>query len=137
MITPDLAALKCSRHRLHPARPGDADLQRRQQRPQPDRHGRDHARRLSGRSTLDAEEVPLKICGVPHCYRTEAASLRCASRGSIRVHQFTKVEMFAFTLPEQRTRCSTERFATGAASSTGLGIAYRVVDTATGDLGGR
>jgi seryl-tRNA synthetase len=86
--------------------------------------------------TLEAEELPIKICGISHCYRTEAGAHGRATRGIFRVHQFTKVEMFAFTLPEQSDAmhdylCTLERRIFDE-----LGIPYRVVDTATGDLGG-
>jgi len=85
---------------------------------------------------IDAEQLPLKLCGISHCFRTEAGAAGRASRGLYRVHQFTKVEMFAFTLPEQseqmhETLCDLE-----CRLFDGLGIPYRVVDIATGDLGG-
>jgi seryl-tRNA synthetase len=85
---------------------------------------------------LEEEKLPIKICGISHCYRTEAGAGGRASRGLYRVHQFTKVEMFAFTLPEQSDAmlgyfCDLE-----GRIFDGLGIPYRVVDTATGDLGG-
>ncbi|HEY2762165.1 MAG TPA: aminoacyl--tRNA ligase-related protein, partial [Pirellulales bacterium] len=50
---------------------------------------------------LESEKLPIKMCGISHCYRTEAGAHGRATRGLYRVHQFTKVEMFAFTLPEQ------------------------------------
>jgi len=92
---------------------------------------------LSGK-TLDFEQLPIKVCGVSHCFRTEAGAHGKATRGLYRVHQFTKVEMFAFTageLAESETMldhfCELE-----CRIFDGLGIPYRVVDTATGDLGG-
>ncbi|MBO7678282.1 MAG: serine--tRNA ligase, partial [Thermoguttaceae bacterium] len=54
---------------------------------------------LAGR-VVDAEELPMKFCGTSHCFRTEAGAAGRASRGLYRVHQFTKIEMFAFTLPQ-------------------------------------
>ena len=48
---------------------------------------------------FDAAELPLALCGISHCFRTEAGAHGRATRGLYRVHQFTKVEMFAFTLP--------------------------------------
>ncbi len=51
--------------------------------------------------TVDSECLPMRLCGISHCFRTEAGAAGRASRGLYRVHQFTKVEMFAFTLPEQ------------------------------------
>lgn len=50
---------------------------------------------------VDAERLPIKICGISHCYRTEAGAHGRATRGLYRVHQFTKIEMFVFTLPNQ------------------------------------
>ena len=50
---------------------------------------------------LDIDVLPLKLCGISHCFRTEAGAHGRATRGLFRVHQFTKVEMFAFTVPEQ------------------------------------
>ena len=41
----------------------------------------------------------MKLCGISHCFRTEAGAHGRATRGLYRVHQFTKVEMFAFALP--------------------------------------
>ena len=53
---------------------------------------------------LEAEQLPIKVCGISHCFRTEAGAGGRASRGLYRVHQFTKVEMFAFTLPDAERR---------------------------------
>lgn len=87
-------------------------------------------------TTIDAEQLPLKICGLSHCFRTEAGAAGRASRGLYRVHQFTKVEMFAFTLPEQSDAILEEFCELECQLFDGLGLPYRVVDTATGDLGG-
>ena len=51
--------------------------------------------------TVEAEKLPIRLCGISHCFRTEAGAAGRASRGLYRVHQFTKIEMFAFTLPNQ------------------------------------
>ncbi|TWT30797.1 serine--tRNA ligase [Blastopirellula retiformator] len=85
---------------------------------------------------LEAEDLPKLFCGVSHCYRTEAGSAGRASRGLYRVHQFTKVEMFAFTLPDQSDATLDKFCDLECQIFDGLGIPYRVVDTATGDLGG-
>jgi len=85
--------------------------------------------------TLDAEELPVKFCGISHCFRTEAGAAGRASRGLYRVHQFTKIEMFAFTLPEQSEAMLDHLRDLECRLFDGLGIPYRVVDTATGDLG--
>lgn len=91
---------------------------------------------LMAGKTLDAELLPLKFCGTSHCFRTEAGAAGRASRGLYRVHQFTKIEMFAFTLPEQSESMHAELLAMERELFDNLGIPYRVVDTATGDLGG-
>ena len=86
--------------------------------------------------TLDAEQLPIKLCGISHCFRTEAGAHGRATRGLYRVHQFTKIEMFAFTLPDQSDAMLEELRGLECRLFDGLGIPYRVVDTATGDLGG-
>ena len=85
---------------------------------------------------LDADKLPIKLCGISHCFRTEAGAAGRATRGLYRVHQFTKVEMFAFTLPEQSEDMHNYFRDLECEIFDGLGIPYRVVDTATGDLGG-
>jgi seryl-tRNA synthetase len=85
---------------------------------------------------LDADELPLKIVGISHCFRTEAGAAGRASKGLYRVHQFTKIEMFAFTLPEQSDAMHEELRQIECDLFDLLEIPYRVVDTATGDLGG-
>lgn len=85
---------------------------------------------------LDPALLPIKLCGISHCYRTEAGAGGRASRGLYRVHQFTKVEMFAYTLPEASEDMLNYFCDLECRIFDGLGIAYQVVDTATGDLGG-
>lgn len=85
---------------------------------------------------VDAEQLPIKLCGLSHCYRTEAGAAGRASRGLYRVHQFTKVEMFTFCLPEQSDALHEELRQIECDLFDLLEIPYRVVDTATGDLGG-
>jgi seryl-tRNA synthetase len=85
---------------------------------------------------LKEEELPIRIAGISHCYRTEAGAAGRASRGLYRVHQFTKVEMFAFTSPEQSDPMHEELRQIECELFDALEIPYRVVDTATGDLGG-
>jgi seryl-tRNA synthetase len=86
--------------------------------------------------TIEAEELPKFYCGISHCYRTEAGAAGRASRGLYRVHQFTKVEMFAFTTPEQSDAAHERIKEIECRIFDGLGIHYRVIDTASGDLGG-
>jgi seryl-tRNA synthetase len=86
--------------------------------------------------TVDSESLPMKVCGISHCFRTEAGAAGRATRGLYRVHQFTKIEMFAFTLPEQSSDMLEQFCQIECEIFDNLGIPYRVVDTATGDLGG-
>lgn len=86
---------------------------------------------------LDLTDLPIRCGGLSHCFRTEAGAHGRATRGIYRVHQFTKVEMFAFTAPdldvssavhEEIVRIEEEIF-------QALEVPYRLIDTATGDLG--
>lgn len=86
--------------------------------------------------TLDESELPIRLCGISHCYRTEAGAAGRAGRGLYRVHQFTKVEMFAFSTPAQSEGLHEELKQIECDLFDLLEIPYRVVDTATGDLGG-
>ncbi len=85
---------------------------------------------------LDEDDLPIRLAGLSHCFRTEAGSHGRASRGLYRVHQFTKVEMFAFTTPEQSENVHDEMVEIEERIFQGLGLPYRVVDICTGDLGG-
>jgi seryl-tRNA synthetase len=85
---------------------------------------------------LEAEQLPLKLCGISHCYRTEAGAHGRATRGLYRVHQFTKVEMFAFTAPDQSEAMLDYFCELECRLFDGLEIPYRVIDTPVGDLGG-
>src|SRR5919199_1827849 len=85
---------------------------------------------------LGEEKLPIRLAGLSHCFRTEAGSHGRASRGLYRVHQFTKVEMFAFTTPEQSEAMHGEMLSIEEEIFQGLGLPYRVVDICTGDLGG-
>ncbi len=86
--------------------------------------------------TVMLDELPIRLCGISHCFRTEAGAAGRASRGLYRVHQFTKVEMFAFTSPDASDAMHEEMLHVQCGLFDTLEIPYRVVDTATGDLGG-
>jgi seryl-tRNA synthetase len=86
--------------------------------------------------TFDGAALPKKYVGLSHCFRTEAGAPGRDTRGLFRVHQFTKVEMFAFCLPEQSEAIHLELLRIEEAVFQGLGLPYRVIDTCTGDLGG-
>jgi len=87
---------------------------------------------------LDAADLPIKLAGISHCFRTEAGAHGKATRGIYRVHQFTKIEMFGFTAPDVAASDAfhEEIVAIEEEIFQGLGIPYRVLDIASGDLGG-
>lgn len=85
---------------------------------------------------LEPEQLPIKVCGISHCFRTEAGAHGRATRGLYRVHQFTKIEMFAFTTPEASDAMLEYLRDLECQIFDALEIPYRVIDTATGDLGG-
>ena len=87
---------------------------------------------------LDVSTLPLRLAGISHCFRTEAGAAGRASRGIYRVHQFTKVELFAFTEPNPAASEAMHAEIVEIEESIfqQLKIPYRVIDTATGDLGG-
>jgi len=85
---------------------------------------------------LDASKLPMKFAGFSHCFRTEAGAAGKESKGLYRVHQFTKVEMFAFCAPEDSEKLHGEFVELEEKIFQGLEVPYRVVDIGTGDLGG-
>ncbi|MDQ3331115.1 MAG: serine--tRNA ligase [Planctomycetota bacterium] len=87
---------------------------------------------------LDVAKLPIRMAGISHCFRTEAGAAGRATRGIYRVHQFTKVELFAFAAPnlESSNALHADIVALEEEIFQGLSIPYRVIDTATGDLGG-
>ncbi|MDZ4689115.1 MAG: serine--tRNA ligase [Planctomycetaceae bacterium] len=87
---------------------------------------------------LDINQLPLRLAGISHCFRTEAGAHGKATRGIYRVHQFTKVELFAFTAPDVAASDAmhAEIVAIEEEIFQGLGIPYRVIDICSGDLGG-
>jgi seryl-tRNA synthetase len=84
---------------------------------------------------LDAEALPIRYVGYSSCFRREAGAAGKDTRGILRVHQFDKLEMFSFCLPEQSPSEHELILATEEKILGGLGIPYRVVNIAAGDLG--
>ncbi|MCK9170904.1 MAG: serine--tRNA ligase [Treponema sp.] len=84
---------------------------------------------------LDKSKLPLFYCGLSHCFRREAGAAGHFSKGLYRVHQFDKVEMFVYCLPEQSDELHEKLRLIEEEIFTGLGLPFRVVDTCTGDLG--
>ena len=85
---------------------------------------------------FDESQLPRKYVGLSHCFRTEAGAPGRDTRGLYRVHQFTKVEMFAFCPPEQSEQIHLELVRIEEELFQGLELPYQVIDTCTGDLGG-
>ena len=86
-------------------------------------------------SILDEDRLPLKLAGISHCFRTEAGSAGRESKGLYRVHQFSKVEMFALTRPEDSQAMHEEILGVEEKIFQGLEIPYRVINVCSGDLG--
>jgi seryl-tRNA synthetase len=84
---------------------------------------------------LDADSLPRLYCGVSHCFRTEAGAAGRAGKGLYRVHQFTKVEMFAFTHPDESDAMHERMLGIEEEIFQGLEIPYRVMKLCAGDLG--
>jgi seryl-tRNA synthetase len=84
---------------------------------------------------LDERDLPLRITAYTPCFRAEAGAAGRDTRGMIRQHQFSKVELVSITTPEQ-SRAELERM-TGAAESVlqELGLPYRVMLLCSGDMG--
>ena len=78
---------------------------------------------------------PLRYVGWSTCYRREAGSAGKDTRGIIRVHQFNKVEMFVYTTPEDAQAEHQRMLGWQEEMMRALGLHYRVIDTAAGDLG--
>jgi len=84
---------------------------------------------------LDLTAGPLRYAGWSTCYRREAGSGGKDTRGIIRVHQFNKLEMFSYVLPEHAAAEHERLLALQEGMLVSLGLSYRVIDTAAGDLG--
>jgi seryl-tRNA synthetase len=84
---------------------------------------------------LAADSLPLRYAGYSTCFRREAGAGGRDTRGILRVHQFDKLEMFSFCRPEQSAAEHAAILTTEEQILQGLGIPYRVVNIAAGDLG--
>ncbi|MFO0866466.1 MAG: serine--tRNA ligase [Gemmataceae bacterium] len=85
---------------------------------------------------MEDAKLPIKYVGLSHCFRTEAGAAGRDARGIYRVHQFTKVEMFAYCSAEDSEKLHQEILGIEEEIFQGLGLPYHVIDTCTGDLGG-
>ncbi|MEZ0092806.1 serine--tRNA ligase [Streptacidiphilus sp. EB129] len=84
---------------------------------------------------IDADRLPLRYAGFSPCFRREAGTYGKDTRGIIRVHQFDKVEMFVFTAPEDAEAEHQRLLEWEKQFLDKLGLAYRVIEVASGDLG--
>lgn len=84
---------------------------------------------------LQETDLPLKLVGISHCFRTEAGAHGRESKGLYRVHQFTKVEMFVLCRPEESEAMHEQILKIEERILQALEIPYRVIDVASGDLG--
>jgi seryl-tRNA synthetase len=84
---------------------------------------------------LDAASLPLKYTAHSACFRREAGSYGAHVRGINRVHQFDKVEMVQFTLPEKSYAALEEMTETSEGLLGSLGLPYRRLSMCTGDMG--
>jgi seryl-tRNA synthetase len=84
---------------------------------------------------LDAAALPLRYAGYSPCFRREAGAAGKDTRGIFRVHQFEKVEMFSFVAPEDSEAEHERILAIEEEILQELGLPYRVVNIAVGDLG--
>jgi seryl-tRNA synthetase len=84
---------------------------------------------------LDEDKLPLCYVGYSPCYRKEAGTYGKHTRGLFRVHQFNKLEMYAFTLPEDSLMMHEKILAIEEELWQAIGINYHVINIAAGDLG--
>jgi seryl-tRNA synthetase len=84
---------------------------------------------------LEADSLPLRYAGYSTCFRREAGAAGKDTRGMFRVHQFDKVEMFVFCSPEVSAEEHDRLLGVEEELVAELGLPYRVVNIAAGDLG--
>ncbi|HZJ34395.1 MAG TPA: serine--tRNA ligase [Candidatus Angelobacter sp.] len=84
---------------------------------------------------IDEDKLPLLYAGYSPCYRKEAGAYGKFTHGLFRVHQFNKLEMYIFTLPEKSVETHDKMLAIEEEIWQAIGIPYRVINIATGDLG--
>jgi seryl-tRNA synthetase len=84
---------------------------------------------------IDEDRLPFLYAGLSPCYRKEAGTYGKHTRGLFRVHQFNKLEMYAFTLPEKSNEMHEKILALEEELWQAIGIPYHVINIASGDLG--
>jgi len=88
-------------------------------------------------TTFAKDDLPVKLCGVSVCFRREVGSHGKFSKGLFRMHQFNKVELLVFCLPEDSWNFHEELQAISESLYQQLGLHYRVVNVCTGDIGAK
>jgi seryl-tRNA synthetase len=85
--------------------------------------------------TLKEQEMPVKLAGISTCFRKEAGAHGKDTRGIFRTHQFNKIEQFIFCKPEESPKLHEELLQNAEELLQKIGLAYRVVNVCTGDIG--
>jgi seryl-tRNA synthetase len=90
---------------------------------------------LAAGEILDEADLPMRLMAYSPCYRREAGAAGRDTRGMLRTHEFDKVEILAYATPEQAPAMLEELLRRAEAVIAELGLAYRVLEISTGDLG--
>ena len=90
---------------------------------------------LAAGELIDPADLPVRLMAHTACFRREAGAAGRDTRGLLRVHEFDKVEILAYCTGEQAAGVHAELLARAEGTLAALGLAYRVVDICTGDLG--
>ncbi len=85
---------------------------------------------------LSEDDLPMRFMAHTSCFRREAGAAGRDTRGLLRVHEFDKVEILAYATPAQAPAMHVELLERAEGAVAELGLAYRIVDICTGDLGG-
>ncbi|MFT6671758.1 MAG: seryl-tRNA synthetase, partial [Afipia broomeae] len=86
-------------------------------------------------SILDEKELPMRLTALTPCFRAEAGAAGRDTRGMIRQHQFTKVELVSITTPEESKNEHERMLSCAEEVLKRLGLHYRVMTLCTGDMG--
>ena len=84
---------------------------------------------------LDEADLPIRLCAETACFRREAGAAGRDTRGVLRVHEFDKVELFAYCTPDQGEAAFDDILARAESLLQELGLTYRLLNLCTGDLG--
>lgn len=90
---------------------------------------------LASGDVLDEADLPQRFMAYSPCYRREAGSAGRDTRGLLRTHEFDKVEILAYATPEQAPPMLDELLRRAEATIASLGLAYRIIEICSGDLG--